>query len=262
MNRVDRTFTRCREESRPAIMPYLTAGDPPEPGLRRLLEALDSGGADIIEIGIPFSDPIADGPVIASAMHRALERGTTPEEVLGVVGEVREVVHAALVAMVSSSIVVHLGTNRFVEECAESGLDGLIVPDADIDDLDRLGDACRTHGLTLSPLVAPTTPIDRQKEIAALASGFIYLLARAGVTGERTEAPEISGRIEALRAVTDLPICVGFGISSAEHVREVGRHADGAIVGSALVRMLDQAHRRGEDASVVAEQFVRSLHGN
>ena len=259
MNRVDQAFSRCRKEERTAIMPYLTAGDPPDPALGELLVAMDAAGADIIEVGIPFSDPIADGPVIASAMHRALSRGTTPERVFEEVRRVRGSIEIALVAMVSTSIVVHVGVDSFVTSCAEAGFDGLIVPDADLDDFDRLGTDCRQAGLTLSPLVAPTTGLERQRAIADRASGFVYLLARAGVTGERSSAPDIRGRVADLRTVTDLPVCVGFGISTAEHVRAVGRHADGAVVGSALVRVLDQAHHQGTDVCAAAHPFVSDL---
>ena len=259
MDRVTKAFEKARSEGRPAIMPYVTAGDPPEPGLESLLGALDRGGADVIEIGIPFSDPIADGPVIASAMHRALERGVTPEDVLTSVRAVREEIESALVAMVSISIVTHLGPAEFIRAASSAGIDGLIVPDADLDGFGELSAACREAGLALIPLIAPTTSIERQEVIARSASGFVYLLARAGVTGERSEAPDVAGRIRALREVTDLPIGVGFGISTSAHVRSIGEHADGAIVGSALVRVLHDAHQQEEDVTVAAESFVRSL---
>ena len=259
MDRMTKAFEKARSEGRPAIMPYVTAGDPPEPGLGHLLRALDGGGADVIEIGVPFSDPIADGPVIASAMHRALERGVTPEDVLESVRAVRDQVDAALVAMVSISIVTHLGPAEFIRAAASAGIDGLIIPDADLDEFAELSVACRDSGLALIPLIAPTTSMERQQVIARSASGFVYLLARAGVTGERTDAPDVSGRIQALRELTDLPIGVGFGISTSAHVQSIGEHADGAIVGSALVRLLHDAHERGNDVTAAAESFVSSL---
>ena len=261
MNKVITAFRTAREEGRTALMPYVTAGDPPAPGLERLLVSLDQAGADIIEIGIPFSDPIADGPVIASAMYRALERGVTPQEVFEQVRSARTEVEAGLVAMVSISIVVHLGVADFINQAAAAGFDGVIVPDADLDDLGVLAEACSAVNLALIPLIAPTTSLARQEALARNASGFVYMLARAGVTGERAAAPEIGDRIEALRSVTDLPIGVGFGISSSEHVRSVGVHADGAIVGSALVRVLDDAHRSGNDVAAAAVDFVEGLKG-
>lgn len=240
-------------------MPYLTAGDPPGPGLAELIKALDGAGADVIEIGIPFSDPIADGPVIASAMHRALERGVTPEHVFDQIQASRESVEAALVAMVSVSIVTHIGIDEFIDQARASGLDGLIVPDADLDDFSPLAEACARSNLVLIPLIAPTTSVERQQVIAREGSGFLYLLARAGVTGERADAPDVSERIKALRNLTDLPIGVGFGISTSDHVRAVGEHADGAIIGSALVRALSEAHQSRQDVAAVAAGFVRSL---
>ena len=261
MNRVTSAFQRAQREGRTALMPYLTAGDPPVPELAQMLTALDGAGADVIEIGIPFSDPIADGPVIAAAMHRALERGHTPEDVFAQVHVSRDRVEAALVAMVSISIVTHLGIDHFTERARACGLDGLIVPDADLDEFGLLAEACTRASLVLIPLIAPTTSLERQRLIAREGSGFLYLLARAGVTGERSDAPEVSERIQALRGLTDLPIGVGFGISTADHVRAVGEHADGAIIGSALVRALDQAHQDGQDVSAAAAGFVRSLRG-
>ena len=260
MNRVAQAFRRAKDEGRTAIMPYVTAGDPAEPGLGSVLRALDGGGADVIEIGIPFSDPIADGPVIASAMHRALERGVTPADVLTQIKEVREDLGAALVAMVSVSIVTHLGAKQFVADAASAGIDGLIIPDADLDEFTELSTACGSAGLALIPLIAPTTSAKRQESIVRHATGFVYLLARAGVTGERSDAPQISDRIDSLRRDTDLPIGVGFGISTSGHVEAIGKDADGAIVGSALVRALHDAHASGADVAKAARDFVASLH--
>ena len=252
-------FARARSEGRPALMPYITAGDPPKPDLSTLIVGMADAGADIIEIGIPFSDPIADGPVIASAMFRSLEAGMTPAGVFAEVKKARATTDVALVGMVSDSIVAHSDRARFVAQAAEAGFDGLIVPDADTRDLGDLQAACETHGLTLTLLVAPMSTPERQREIVKHSSGFIYLLARAGVTGERQEAPDIAGRITELRTLTDLPIGVGFGIATAEHVAAVGASADGAIVGSALVRRLHEAHEAGEDVGAAARDFVKGL---
>ncbi len=259
--RIATAFARARSEDRPALMPYITAGDPPKPDLSTLIVGMADAGADIIEIGIPFSDPIADGPVIASAMFRSLEAGMTPAGVFDEVKKARAKTDVALVGMVSDSIVAHADRARFVAQAAEAGFDGLIVPDADTKDLEGLQEACKAHGLTLTLLVAPMSTGDRQREIVEKCSGFIYLLARAGVTGERQEAPDIAGRVAELRALTDLPIGVGFGIATADHVSAVGESADGAIVGSALVRRLHDAHEAGEDVATSAHDFVKSLLG-
>ena len=242
-------------------MPYVTAGDPSGVDLGALLHALQRGGADIIEIGIPFSDPIADGPVIASAMYRALDSGTSPGTVFDQISAVRSGLDVALVAMVSMSIVTTLGVDSFVTRASECGLDGLIVPDADMDDLATLKHACRMEGLSLTPLIAPSSTPERIEAISSHATGFVYLLARAGVTGARSTAPDIEARVAELRGVTSLPIGVGFGISTADHVSRIGAHADGAIVGSALVKHLHETHETGGDVLVAAEHFVRSLRG-
>lgn len=257
--RVHRAFSQAREQGRAALMPYITAGDPPEPDLGSILLAMQRGGADVIEIGIPFSDPIADGPVIASAMYRALEAGVSPGSVFDQIAAVRDDVKVALVAMVSMSIVETLGIDSFVNRVSECGLDGLIVPDADLDALSTLENACRAKELTLTPLVAPSSTPERIQQISKHASGFVYMLARAGVTGARSEAPEIEARVHALRAMTKLPIAVGFGISTGAHVAAVGQHADGAIVGSALVKYLNEVHKNDGDVLGAAERFVSDL---
>lgn len=258
-DRVAKAFNRSRADNRTAVMPYVTAGDPAGTPLGSLLGALESGGADIIEIGIPFSDPIADGPVIASAMYRALENGSSPGIVFEHIAAARSQLDVALVAMVSMSIVSTLEIDAFVQRAAECGLDGLIVPDADLDDFLVLQNACRLAGLSLTPLVAPSSTPERLQQIVDQASGFIYLLARAGVTGARSDAPDIEDRVQALRNMTDLPIGVGFGISNGHHVAQVGRHADGAIVGSALVKHLHEVDQAGGDVLQAAESFVREL---
>ena len=258
-DRVARAFTRASAEERTAVMPYVTAGDPAGTPLGALLGALEKGGADIIEIGIPFSDPIADGPVIASAMYRALEAGVSPGIVFDHIAAARDELEVALVAMVSMSIVSTVEIDAFVTRAAECGLDGLIVPDADLDDFLVLQNACHLEGLSLTPLVAPSCTPERIQRIVDQASGFVYLLARAGVTGARAEVPDIEGRVQTIRGMTDLPIGVGFGISNGRHVAEVGRHADGAIVGSALVKHLHEVDRTGGDVLQAAESFVHEL---
>ena len=261
-DRITQAFEQARREERPALMPYITAGDPPAPSLEKMLVAIAEAGADIIEVGIPFSDPIADGPVIASAMYRSLEHGMTPELVFEEVRRARPQTDVAMVAMVSISIVAHTGVNQFVSAAKDAGFDGLIVPDADLDDLAELETTCAQQGVAFTPLVAPASTLERQKEIAAHASGFLYLLARAGVTGERSDVPDVGPRVQALRSHTDLPIGVGFGISTAEHVASIGAVADGAIVGSALVRRLHEAHQNGDDVAAEAASFVSALRPN
>lgn len=260
MSRIPDIFARLRSEHRSALMPFVTGGYPSLEVTERVLPALGPAGASIIEIGIPFSDPIADGAVIAASMHEALCHGVTPEAIFGLVGGVRVAVSAGLVAMVSHSIVRRMGDERFVKRAALSGFDGLIVPDIDTDGGERspagaLARATSEQGLTCTFLIAPTTSERRIPSLVALCSGFVYVLARVGITGEREGAPEIADRITLVRRHTDLPVAVGFGISTAEHVAAVTEHADAVIVGSALVR------RMGEHADPVeaATTFVSSL---
>jgi len=256
MGRIDDIFAKLRADGRGGLIPYICAGDPARTTLPDLLRALDRGGASIIEIGIPFSDPIADGPVIAAAMHRALTGGTTPESVFERVASVRNEISAGLVAMVSVSIVRKLGGPEvFVKRAADAGFDGFIFPDTTLETSEPFMAPVREAGLSGSLLVSPMTPIERAAKIAEASRGFLYLLARAGITGERDEAPEIGERVAAIRELCDTPIGCGFGISRPEHVRAVVEHADAAIVGSALVRRLAEA----DDPAAEAERFCREL---
>lgn len=255
MGRIDTIFEELRRSGRRALMPFVTAGHPTLAVTETVLPKLDAAGASVVELGIPFSDPIADGPVIASAMHEALEAGVRPADVLDMVRRVRADLDCGLVAMVSCSIVVRLGGPEFVAEAAAAGIDGFIVPDADIDLARTLSAACATHDLAFAMLVAPTTPDDRLDEVLPLCRGFVYLLARAGITGERDTAPEIDAPLARIRSRTDLPIACGFGISTPEHVAAVTASADAAIVGSALVRRMGDA----DDPVAEATRFTESL---
>lgn len=266
MNRIDTIFADLRSAGRGGLMPFVCGGRPGPGALGDLLVALEDAGADIIEIGLPFSDPIADGSVIAQAMWRALEGGVTPTGVLREVEQARGRVGAGLVGMLSVSIAHRLGGGAgapgFARIAAEAGLDGLIVPDCPLEESADLAAACREGGLSLSGLIAPGCSPERAGAICAVSSGFVYLLARAGVTGEQAEAPDIGGQVAALREVTDLPIACGFGISTAEHVRAVTEHAEAAIVGSALARRMEESAAEGaaaRDVVRIAGKFVRQL---
>jgi tryptophan synthase alpha chain len=267
VNRIDTIFSDLRTSGRRGLMPFVCAGRPGPGALGDLLLAVQDAGASIIEVGFPFSDPIADGPVIAQAMWRALEAGATPRGVLAEIEQARPRISAGLVGMLSVSIVVRLGgaggAAAFAHSAAAAGLDGLIVPDCPLEESGELIEACRDAGLTLSLLVAPGATPERAKAIAQASSGFIYLLARAGVTGEQAQAPQIGPAVAALRRATDLPIACGFGISTPEHVRAVVRHADAAIVGSALARRIEDAGGAGGAGAgavaAAAGDFVRQL---
>lgn len=257
MNRIDTIFSGLRAAGAKGLMPFVCGGYPRAGLTAAVLPALEEAGAGVIEVGIPFSDPIADGPVIAAAMHSALKGGATPESVFEEVSWARPRVSAGLVAMCSVSIVEKMGGPQgFSRLAAKAGFDGLIVPDAPLEESADLKAAAAGHGLTLSLLVAPTTPPERAARIVSDCTGFVYLLARAGITGETAAPPEIAARTADLRRSTALPIACGFGIGTAEQVRAVVRHADAAIVGSALVRRMGAP---GIDPVQEAAGFTREL---
>ena len=251
MSRIDTIFSGDKK----ALMPFLVAGYPTIESTEDAIIAMDEAGADIIEIGIPFSDPIADGPVIAAAMHQALQKGVTPAHAIGVVSRIRDRVSAGLVAMVSESIVHRSGGSVFLDRLVEAGFDGVIIPDIDDLDAETMSAYCSGCGLTFSMLVSPTTPPNRIEWLASFSTGFLYVLARVGLTGEQAAPPDITKRIAEIRALTNLPLAVGFGISTREHVESVTQTADAAIVGSALVRRMSTT----DNPAAAARDFVREL---
>lgn len=263
MGRVDDILARHRSAGRTALFPFVTAGYPSLDATASVITAFEKAlGPTVVELGIPFSDPIADGPVIAASMHEALAAGVTPARIFETVRGVRAATEHALVAMVSVSVVHGMGRERFVAEAAASGIDGLIVPDLDVEgaasgEERALGALAAEHGLTFTLLVAPTTPADRLGAIAAACTGFVYLLARTGITGERDRPPNVQDRVAALRQATDLPVAVGFGISRPDHVAAATAAADAAIVGSAIVRLMGRA----EDPVAAAAALARELAG-
>ncbi len=272
-SRIDDVFADLRATKRKAIIPFVCGGSPvadngPDAvgSTGQLIRALDESGANIIEVGIPFSDPIADGPVIAAAMHRALGEGATPGGVFQSVAAVRSSVKAGLVAMISMSLVHRMGAGRgasiaigFVSLTKEAGFDGLIVPDCPLEASGELAAAAASMGLSYIQLISPTTPAARVAEIAKASSGFIYAMSRVGITGMQATLPDIGPLVARIRNVTELPIAVGFGVSTAAHVRAVHAHADGAILGSALVKRLTAAAAEGGDVVQAARDFFREL---
>lgn len=258
-SRIQRIFGDLKRDGRAGLMPFVTGGFPSLQATAEVLPALEQAGANIVEIGIPFSDPIADGPVISASMHEALEAGVTPRMVFQTIAEVRQQTKLGLVAMVSDSIVIRMGMDRFVTEAAHAGIDGLIVPDIDTCTAEALGDLLGSQNMTLSLLIAPTTSPKRANALVRLCSGFVYLLGRAGLTGERDAAPEIQQPVQMLRSMTDLPIAVGFGISKPEHVAAVTAAADAAIVGSALVRRMGESKEPVSAASTYVAQLAKGL---
>lgn len=261
MSTIDRLFADLRSQGRKALMPFVTAGDPDLDFTAAVLRRMVACGASLCEVGIPYSDPIADGPVIQASYTRALDRGVKLDNILRTLAGVTGEIAAPIVTMVSYSIVFRRGLEAYVAGAKAAGVAGLIVPDLPVEEAGPLAEICRRQDLGLVPLITPTTPKDRAKRIAAQATGFIYYVSVTGITGERTELPpEIVERVAWLRTQTDLPVCIGFGISRPEHVRVLAPVADGLIVGSAIVRRVAEAASRPRQ-QVLDEigQFVSEL---
>lgn len=242
-------------------MPYLTAGDPNLATTGQLLPVIEHAGGSICELGFPFSDPIADGPIIQDSMTHALSIGVKPRAIFELVAQQRARLNLGLVAMVSYSIVHRMGVREFIKDAVDAGFDGFIFPDLPVEEAGSARDATGKAGAVLSFLIAPTTTYQRARLIAQSCSGFIYLLARAGLTGEsRQLPPDLGHRINQIRQVSDLPIAVGFGVSNAQQVSQVVQLADAAIVGSAIMRRIAPLRGQSDQAICVDIQtFVREL---
>ncbi len=241
MGRIGQRFARRRTERRAAFVPFLTAGDP---SLDRTVEAaleLEKAGADVLELGVPFSDPLADGPVIQRSSERALDRGVTLEAVLGVVRRIRERSELPLLLFSYYNPLLQRGLERLAGEAAEAGVDGVLVTDLPPEEAAGWLNAARGAELDTVFLAAPTSPPERLRRVAEASRGFVYAISRTGVTGERralsAEAPAL---VERLRELTGVPVALGFGLSTPEQVAEAAKVADGVVVGSALVRFLEE----------------------
>jgi len=241
MGNIDSTFAALREKKQIALMPFIPAGHPDLATTAALLPAMERAGANLIEIGIPFSDPIADGPTIQAAFTAALAKGLKLSEVFETIRATRPKVSIPLVAMVSFSIVYRYGVERFASDARAAGFDGLILPDLPPPEADAVCGKVQAAGLSTTLLVAPTTSAKRREEITRLSDGFVYYLSVSGITGERDRLPDnIESNLRQLRSMTKRPVCVGFGISKPEHLAQLAPLADGAIVGSAIVKKITQ----------------------
>lgn len=236
MSRIDEAFAAMRHEGRTGLVAYVTAGDPDLARTARVLRALDAGGADVIEVGVPFSDPLADGPVIQRATERALRSGTTLSRVLDLLERERPALRAAIVLFTYANPVVRLGFDAFAARAAAAGVDGVLTLDLPLEEAGPLRGALELAGLDTIFLLSPTTTPERIALADGLGRGFLYVISRLGVTGVRSEVADGLAELTArVRANARLPIALGFGISRPEHVRKVGEVAEAAVVGSALV---------------------------
>ncbi len=265
-NSIDALFNRLKAEKRKAFMPFVTAGDPDLGFTQSLLCTVAANGADLIEVGFPFSDPIADGPVIQASYTRALRNKLKLADLFRAVGEVTSAPGwtTPLVAMASYSLIFKRGAAEFLKRAKAAGFSGAVVPDLPAEEAEDLAKQCRETDFKLILLVSPTTAAHRIDTIVKACSGFVYVVSLVGITGERTAiSPEIAALLARLRKATDLPLCVGFGVSQPIHVKMLRDHADGVIVGSALVKELEKATTPAERelalANVAAK--VRVLSG-
>jgi tryptophan synthase alpha chain len=261
MPAIDQLFAKLRAEGRKALMPFVTAGDPDVAFTAAVLKELVRRGASMCEVGVPYSDPIADGPVIQASYTRALEKGVKLRDILAMLAETAPKLAAPVVTMVSYAIVYRHGVEKYCDEVRAAGVAGLIVPDLPVEESPQLAAICGQRELSLIQLVTPLTPRDRALRICETSTGFVYYVSVAGITGERTKLPpELAENVAWLREQTSLPICIGFGVSQPEHVKLLAPAADGLIVGSAIVRRLAEAahHPRDQVLKDVGD-YVASL---
>ena len=262
MNRLERQLAAARSDGRRSLIVYLCAGDPDLAATERLVPALAEAGADVIELGVPFSDPLADGPTIQRAAERALRSGTTLSAILDLVARLRrQRCEVPLALMGYMNPIVRMGLEPFVARAAEVGVDGFIVPDLPLEEAGALGDAAEAKGLSLVLLAAPTTPPRRLQAIGERTRGFLYFVSITGVTGARAALPaDLPARLDAVRAASRAPVAVGFGISAPEQARALAEHADAVVVGSALVAEIARSGGEAEGPVALVRSLAEAVH--
>lgn len=251
MSNIDRAFNHGK-----AFIPFITCGFPDLETTGKVVRAAVANGADLIELGIPFSDPTAEGPVIQGANLKALEGGVTTDIIFDFVRELRKDVLVPMVFMTYANVVYHYGSEKFISTCSEIGIDGLILPDVPFEEKDEFDPICRKYGVDLISMIAPTSD-DRIAMIAREATGFIYVVSSLGVTGERTSIKtNVAPIITSIRSVTDVPCAIGFGISTPEQAQQMAAISDGAIVGSAIIRIIE---KNGTGSADPVGEYVKSM---
>lgn len=261
MNRIDKKFMELRKARRAAFIAYVTAGDPSLKATERIILALEDSGADIVELGIPFSDPVADGPTIQAASQRALAAGVNLRKIFAMVRGLRRRTGLPLVFMTYYNPVLKFGLKEFFKECAAAGVDGVIIPDLSMEEAKEVIALGRKSGVCTIFLIAPTSPLSRVKAIASRARGFIYYVSLTGVTGARRRLPgELLSKVKAIKAVTGKPVAVGFGVSASSQARSISRVADGVIVGSAIVKIIGDKKDMISKVSKLARSLASAIH--
>jgi len=261
VSRIADTFSRIRSERRPGLVTYTTAGDPDLPTSAGILRALDRAGADVLEVGVPFSDPLADGPVIQRATERALAAGGSLRTALAMIAESRAQIAAPIVVFSYANPLLRMGLDAFTKAAAGAGVDGVLALDLPIEEAGGFRERLAASGIDMIFLLSPTTTDARIRQAAALGSGFLYGISRLGVTGARAEVSKgAEAMVRRIRAHTEMPIALGFGISRPEQVAEVCEYADAAVVGSALVSIIAEC-RDAPDLTARVENYVQWLRG-
>jgi len=259
VSRIDAAFRELRGQGRPGLITYVTAGDPDIDRSREILVRLAKAGADILEVGVPFSDPLADGPVIQRATERAIASGTTLVKVLGIVSDIRPVVHAPIVIFSYANPILRMGLQEFITRATKAGVDGVLMLDVPPEEAAAFREALSQARIDTIFLLSPTTSVERIRRASALGTGFLYGISRVGVTGAREDvASSARALAQRVRAETAMPLALGFGLSRPEHVRAVSEWADAAVVGSALVQVIAQ-HRQSAGLLDEVERYVRWL---
>ncbi|MEA3544274.1 MAG: tryptophan synthase subunit alpha [Thermodesulfobacteriota bacterium] len=262
MSRIEATFTTLKQRRETALIPFITAGDPDLDMTAELILTLAEAGADLIELGVPFSDPTADGPTIQAASERALATGATLSGILQMVAAVRKKTAIPLILMGYYNPVFCYGSERFARDAAAAGVDALLLVDLPPEEMGEISEVMRESGIDLITLLAPTTPHERMKRLAVAAEGYLYYVSMTGVTGgQRISPEEIRVAVEELKGLTNVPVAVGFGITTAADARAVGAFADGVIVGSALVKIIEENGQREELLPKVAKFIDELKHG-
>jgi len=260
-NRIDKKFNELHKNNKKAFIAYIMAGDPSLAVTKKLILELENSGVDIIELGVPFSDPLADGLTIQKASERGLKSKTTLTKVFNLVRNARLETQIPIVLMLYYNLVFHYGLKRFVENAALSGIDAAIIPDLPLEESKELRDIAKKHKFSIVHLLAPTSSTERIKKIAAVSAGFIYYVSLTGTTGARKKLPEeLAESLKKIKKITKKPVCVGFGISTPEQVKEIQRFADGVIVGSAIVKVIEQNIDKRDMVKKVGN-FVKNIKG-